>query len=100
MAESVGLALLVVLDRLTPAQRVAFVLHDVFAVPFEEIATVVDRSPVAAKKLASRARDPVRGADIGRSPGGTPSSTAPAPAPAPRDAAAAPPGATWWGSAR
>ena len=77
MAESVGLALLVVLDRLTPAQRVAFVLHDVFAVPFEEIATVVDRSPVAAKKLASRARDRVRGAAISRSPGGSPSPTAP-----------------------
>lgn len=61
MAESVGLALLVVLDRLSPAQRVAFVLHDVFAVPFEEIALVVDRSVVAAKKLASRARERVRG---------------------------------------
>ncbi len=61
MAESVGLALLVVLDRLSPAQRVAFVLHDVFAVPFEEIAEVVDRSPVATKKLASRARERVRG---------------------------------------
>ena len=73
MAESVGLALLVVLDRLTPAQRVAFVLHDVFAVPFEEIAAVVDRSPVAAKKLASRARDRVQGAgcaDGGARPGG------------------------------
>lgn len=62
LAESVGLALLVVLDRLTPAERVAFVLHDVFAVPFDEIATVVGRSPVASKKLASRARGRVRGA--------------------------------------
>jgi len=62
VAESVGRALLVVLDRLTPAERVAFVLHDLFAVPFGEIATVVGRSPVASKKLASRARDRVRGA--------------------------------------
>lgn len=56
MAESVSRALLVVLDRLPPAQRVAFVLHDVFAVPFETIADLLDRSPAAAKKLASRAR--------------------------------------------
>lgn len=60
-SEAVGRALLVVLDRLTPAQRVAFVLHDLFAVPFEEVAVVVDRSVVATKKLASRARDRVRG---------------------------------------
>ncbi|MFG2052267.1 sigma-70 family RNA polymerase sigma factor [Micromonospora sp. NPDC048935] len=59
LAESVGLALLVVLDRLSPAQRVAFVLHDLFSVPFEEIGQVMDRSPAAAKKLASRARDRV-----------------------------------------
>lgn len=70
MAESVGLALLVVLDRLSPAQRVAFVLHDLFAVPFEQIATVVDRSTVATKKLASRARDRVRGQSA--SPAGPP----------------------------
>ena len=56
LADAVGLALLVVLDRLGPAERVAFVLHDLFAVPFDEIAPVVDRTPVAAKKLASRAR--------------------------------------------
>lgn len=56
LADSVSSALLVVLDRLSPAQRVAFVLHDVFAVPFETIAGLLDRSPVAAKKLASRAR--------------------------------------------
>jgi RNA polymerase sigma-70 factor (ECF subfamily) len=56
LADSVSSALLVVLDRLSPAQRVAFVLHDVFAVPFETIAGVLDRSPTAAKKLASRAR--------------------------------------------
>ena len=61
IAESVGLALLVVLQRLTPAERVAFVLHDMFAVPFDEIATVVGRSPVASKKLASRARSRIRG---------------------------------------
>ena len=55
-AESVGLALLVVLETLSPAERVAFVLHDVFAVPFEEIAEVLDRTPAAARQLASRAR--------------------------------------------
>ncbi|OBI57014.1 sigma-70 family RNA polymerase sigma factor [Mycobacterium sp. E787] len=56
LTDSVSTALLVVLDRLSPAQRVAFVLHDVFAVPFETIAGLLDRSPTAAKKLASRAR--------------------------------------------
>ncbi|WUI01531.1 sigma-70 family RNA polymerase sigma factor [Spirillospora sp. NBC_00431] len=56
IADSVGVAMLVVLDRLTPAERLAFVLHDMFAVPFDEIATIVDRSPTAARKLASRAR--------------------------------------------
>jgi RNA polymerase sigma-70 factor (ECF subfamily) len=56
LADSVGSALLVVLDRLSPAQRVAFVLHDVFAFPFDTIAELLDRSPAAAKKLASRAR--------------------------------------------
>ena len=56
LADSVGLALLVVLERLAPAERLAFVLHDVFAVPFEEIATIVDRTPEAARQLASRAR--------------------------------------------
>ncbi|NTX52852.1 sigma-70 family RNA polymerase sigma factor [Myxococcus sp. CA039A] len=61
MAESVGLALLVVLDALGPAERIAFVLHDLFGVSFEEIAGIVERSPVAAKKLASRARQRVRG---------------------------------------
>ncbi|AXK35677.1 RNA polymerase subunit sigma-70 [Streptomyces armeniacus] len=63
LVESVGRALLVVLDRLKPAERVAFVLHDLFAMPFEEIAPIVDRTPVAAKKLASRARQRVRGGD-------------------------------------
>ena len=56
LADSVGLALLVVLETLTPPERLAFVLHDVFAVPYEEIATVVDRTPAAARQLASRAR--------------------------------------------
>ena len=60
LADSVGSALLVVLDRLSPEQRVAFVLHDVFAVPFETIAGILDRSPAAAKKLASRARGRLR----------------------------------------
>jgi RNA polymerase sigma factor (sigma-70 family) len=61
LADSVGLALLVVLDTLTPAERLAFVLHDMFAVPFEQIAPVVERSPEAARQLASRARRRVRG---------------------------------------
>jgi RNA polymerase sigma factor (sigma-70 family) len=62
LAEGVGLALLVVLDTLAPAERLAFVLHDTFAVPFEEIAPIVGRSPAAAKMLASRARRRVQGA--------------------------------------
>src|SRR3989475_12828581 len=62
LADSVGLALLVVLDTLTPAERLAFVLHDMFAVPFEEIAPIVGRSPAAARQLASRARRRVQGA--------------------------------------
>jgi RNA polymerase sigma factor (sigma-70 family) len=62
LADSVGLALLVVLDRLTPAERVAFVLHDMFDLPFEEIAPIVARSPAAARQLASRARRRVQGA--------------------------------------
>ncbi|HET6867476.1 MAG TPA: sigma-70 family RNA polymerase sigma factor [Solirubrobacteraceae bacterium] len=62
VAESVGLALLVVLDTLTPAERLAFVLHDVFGVPFADIATALDRSEAAAQQLASRARRRVRGA--------------------------------------
>jgi RNA polymerase sigma factor (sigma-70 family) len=62
LADSVGLALLVVLDTLTPAERLAFVLHDMFAVPFEEIAPIVERSPAATRKLASRARLRLQGA--------------------------------------
>ena len=62
LADSVGLALLVVLDTLAPAERIAFVLHDMFAVPFDEIAAIVGRSPAAARQLASRARRRVQGA--------------------------------------
>jgi len=62
MADSVGLALLVVLETLAPAERIAFVLHDVFDLSFEDIAPIIDRSPAAARQLASRARRRVRGA--------------------------------------
>ena len=65
LADSVGAALLVVLDTLTPAERLAFVLHDVFDVPFGEIAAIIDRSPPAARQLASRARRRVQGASAG-----------------------------------
>jgi RNA polymerase sigma factor (sigma-70 family) len=61
LADAVGLALLVVLETLTPAERLAFVLHDMFAVPFDEIAPMIDRSPVATRQLASRARRRVQG---------------------------------------
>ncbi len=64
LGDSVGLALLVVLDSLSPTERVAFVLHDVFAVPFDEIAPIVGRTPVAARQLASRARRRVQGAPV------------------------------------
>ena len=63
LADSVGLALLVVLDTLAPAERVAFVLHDVFDLPFDEIAPIVDRTPDAARQLASRARRRVHGTE-------------------------------------
>jgi RNA polymerase sigma-70 factor (ECF subfamily) len=71
LADSVGLALLVVLDKLPPAERLAFVLHDMFGMPFDEIAPIVDRTAEAARQLASRARRRVRGggaphADLGR----------------------------------
>jgi RNA polymerase sigma factor (sigma-70 family) len=70
LADSVGVALLVVLDTLTPAERLVFVLHDLFALPFDEIGSIVGRSPAAAKQLASRARRSVRGSpaasDAGR----------------------------------
>ncbi|MFF7982236.1 sigma-70 family RNA polymerase sigma factor [Streptomyces sp. NPDC007901] len=61
LADTVGVALLVVLDTLTPAERLAFVLHDLFAVPFEEVAGILGRNPAAARQLASRARRRVRG---------------------------------------
>ena len=64
LADSVSLALLVVLETLTPAERLAFVLHDMFDLPFEEIAPMVERSPAAARQLASRARRRVKGADV------------------------------------
>jgi RNA polymerase sigma-70 factor (ECF subfamily) len=70
LADSVGVALLIVLDTLTPAERLAFVLHDLFGMPFDEIGPIVGRSPAAAKQLASRARRRVRGSpapsDAGR----------------------------------
>ena len=68
LADSVGLALLVVLETLTPAERLAFVLHDMFAVPFDEIAPMLERSPAAARQLASRARRRVQGAGTGARP--------------------------------
>jgi RNA polymerase sigma-70 factor (ECF subfamily) len=64
LGDSIGLAMLVVLDTLAPAERVAFVLHDVFAVPFDEIAPIVGRTPTAARQLASRARRRVQGAPV------------------------------------
>ncbi|MFJ8432820.1 sigma-70 family RNA polymerase sigma factor [Kitasatospora sp. NPDC094019] len=69
LVEEVGRAMLVVLDRLGPAERVAFVLHDGFAVPFEQIGRIVGRNTAAAKKLASRARQRVKGADAARGTG-------------------------------
>jgi RNA polymerase sigma-70 factor (ECF subfamily) len=64
LGDSIGLALLIVLDSLTPAERVAFVLHDVFAVPFDQIAPIVGRTPTAARQLASRARRRIQGAPV------------------------------------
>ena len=64
VADSVGLALLVVLETLTPSERLAFVLHDMFAVPFDEIAPIIGRSPAAARQLASRGRRRLRGAPL------------------------------------
>ncbi len=74
LADSVGLALLVVLETLAPAERLAFVLHDMFAVPFDEIAPIVGRSPAAARQLASRARRRVQGATPGARPPISPAS--------------------------
>src|SRR5579859_3178040 len=67
LADSIGPALLVVLDMLAPAERVAFVLHDLFAVPFDQIASIVGRSPEATRQLASRARRRVQGGAAGAS---------------------------------
>ncbi len=67
LADSIGLALLVVLDTLAPAERLAFVLHDLFGMPFEQIADILDRSPAATRQLASRARRRVRSADASES---------------------------------
>ena len=68
LADAIGPALLVVLDALTPAERLAFVLHDLFAVPFDEVAPILQRSPAAVRQLASRARRRVRGADVDADP--------------------------------
>ena len=62
LADSIGVALLILLDALPPAERVAFVLHDMFDVPFDDVAAIVGRTPEAARQLASRARRRVRGA--------------------------------------
>jgi len=86
LADSVGLALLVVLDTLSPAERLAFVLHDMFAVPFEEIAAIVDRSPAATRQLASRARRRVQQV------GSEPDIDGPGPKAVPEEAAFAPAG--------
>lgn len=69
LADSIGAALLVVLDTLTPAERLAFVLHDLFAVPFEQVAGMIETSPANARQLASRARRRVQGADVPRTGG-------------------------------
>jgi RNA polymerase sigma-70 factor, ECF subfamily len=68
LADAIGPALLVVLDALTPAERLAFVLHDLFAVPFDDVAAILQRSPAAARQLASRARRRVQGADVDADP--------------------------------
>jgi RNA polymerase sigma-70 factor (ECF subfamily) len=85
LADSVGLALLVVMERLEPAERLAFVLHDMFAVPFDEIAAILDRTPAAARQLASRARRRVHGADGRKSPAGQAGARGSASSPAGRD---------------
>ncbi|WP_327185895.1 sigma-70 family RNA polymerase sigma factor [Streptomyces sp. NBC_01334] len=80
LADSVGVALLVVLDTLAPAERLAFVLHDLFAVPFDTIAPMIERTPATTRQLASRARRRVRGgAPVGRG-GGAPDTAGPGPA--------------------
>jgi RNA polymerase sigma factor (sigma-70 family) len=88
LADSVGIALLVVLDTLPPAERLAFVLHDVFAVPFEQIGPILDRTPAAAKQLASRARHRLR--TVPAHPGATSADGGPAGASAPGPVVAKP----------
>jgi RNA polymerase sigma-70 factor (ECF subfamily) len=85
LADSIGIALLVVLDTLSPTERLAFVLHDIFALPFEQIGAILDRSPAAAKQLASRARrrlrdTPSRAAKEPAAPGSAPARSGTAPA--------------------
>jgi RNA polymerase sigma-70 factor (ECF subfamily) len=85
LADSIGIALLVVLDTLSPTERLAFVLHDIFAMPFEQIGPILDRSPAAAKQLASRARRrlrdaPARAAEETAAAGGPPAPPGTAPA--------------------
>ena len=85
LADSIGIALLVVLDTLSPTERLAFVLHDIFAMPFEQIGPILDRSPAAAKQLASRARRrlrdaPAHAAEETSAAGGAPASPGTAPA--------------------
>src|SRR5450631_4304222 len=94
MADSVGLALLVVLESLDPAERLAYVLHDMFAVPFSDIAPMLERTPAAARQLASRARHHVQGATPTGRPDRctpTPSCASTAAAPTPRSSAVRPP---------
>jgi RNA polymerase sigma factor (sigma-70 family) len=76
LADSVGIALLVVLDTLPPAERLAFVLHDIFAVPFDDIGRILDRSPAAAKQLGSRARQRLRAGSPAAAPAASPAATA------------------------
>ena len=95
LADSVGLALLIVLDTLTPAERLAFVLHDMFGLPFDEIAPMVDRTPEATRQLASRARRRVKGAEV-RLPTRTWPVSARSSMPSSRRRA----GVTWMGSSR
>jgi hypothetical protein len=84
LADSIGMAMLVVLEMLTPAERVAFVLHDMFAVPFDEIAQILGRAPAAARQLASRVRRRVQGRGADRPADGMPTPNWSMPSSAPR----------------
>ncbi len=90
LADSVGLAMLVVLEKLAPAERVAFVLHDMFAVPFDEIAPIVRRSPTAARQLASRARRRVQAPQRPATQTSPPTERSSSPSSPPRVAATSP----------